>query len=129
MDVSKIDMAYLCDAGAVMTVKHPITKKDTDWKVKCAGIESAAYRKKSVEIRKSVTIGKPSKETWHDATNRQIDLYSSCIVSWSGLEDNGKEVECNPENIKRFMEQDWFYTQVSAFVDDLKNFFTNSGEG
>jgi len=132
MDVSTIDVVALSDKGAALVIKHPTTKKPTDWKVRCVGSESTAYRNASIEAKKS-TYFKTSADgkveisgngkSWFENEQEAIDRLCACIVSWEGATENGKPLECNDVNKRRFLEQDWFRLQVHSFVEDQSNFF------
>ena len=117
MDIANLDLRKNAEAGLDLVINHPLTGDETDIIISVVGSDSRQYRQAyAEEIRRAYTE-KPS----HDESDARV--YSQCITGWSGIEENGKEVEFSPEAaLNIFSKYQWICDQVGLAVDARANF-------
>lgn len=77
-----------------------------------------ARRQSSRELNRGVT--KDDSDFLEDL----IDRVAACTLSWQGIADGDKPLECNPANAKRlYTEAPWVYNDVWAAHRDHARFF------
>lgn len=115
MDISRFDTTGTVDFKPV----HPVTGE---------GIDDIVLTIVSVESRPK-------------ATHTQLDIMntptaqmnrraaSECLVGWSGIELDGKVLECSEDNrVKLFDTCPWVVNQICAKARDLSNFLPKDEE-
>lgn len=118
MDLSSLKVSE----SSKLVIKHPITGADTDCVIELYGKDSNKFRDTNLALVKSL-IGKDQSKIDFEAIDAQA--YAACTISWSNLEEGGKQIECTPENILRvYTDQNykWLHEQVLQFVGDRENF-------
>ena len=67
--------------------------------------------------------GKEVEFSLDEAEEMAVDSASVRVISWRGLEEDGKEIKPTEENIKRIMKElDWVRSQVLEESDIAANF-------
>lgn len=130
-DIKKINLAEQAEAGHEFEVKLP-DGSSTDFFITVRGNLSPRMKKYSKDLfnkmqMKELQAKKRNKgEQPIDLDEAEATLIESAvarIVTWKGLEDDGKVVEPTQENIVRIMtELDWARTQVLEESDNAANF-------
>lgn len=129
-DFIKTNIAELAETGYEFAVKLP-DGTPTDFLITVRGTHSAkvkAYSKKlfnqmQIKEQQAKRKGKESEMSLEEAEDLSIESAVTRIVSWKGLEENGKEVKFTEENARRIMrELDWVRTQVLEESDIAANF-------
>lgn len=104
-------------------ILHPTTGKPTGIKVQVASYESDRVRDVSRRIANKAMQKQRRKLTAEQVEENTLDLASAAIVSWSGLEKDGKALECNTENAKAVLrEYSWFAQQIDEAASDQAAF-------
>lgn len=107
------------------TLKHPVTNEETDVVFKLRSSNNADARKVSL---KSIQAAKNSKLTGKASpVEKDLDLeyerIATCIVGWSDTFTNhGEPFPYNKENVAKVVREDWIYSQINSFVNDIENF-------
>lgn len=67
--------------------------------------------------------GKEVEFSLDEAEEMAVDSASVRVITWRGLEEDGKEIKPTEENIKRIMKElDWVRSQVLEESDIAANF-------
>lgn len=108
-----------------LVILDPETGEESETVITLYSIDSDAYQKKLMQLRKENVRyrdrkdGVPQEKLRSDSTK----LYAACTVAWKGLIEDGNPIEFNPENVRRVYESMPFIReQVIAFVEDRSNF-------
>lgn len=128
MDLSKLNVAN-SNNGETLQLVHPVTCDDLPISITLAGSDSEAFRNKRLEIqnRNVSSMMKNRKKGFESNDIDGCELLASVTLSWSGVEENGKPVECSTENaMDVYRRFPWIREQVDEFVGDRANFFTTS---
>lgn len=128
MDLKNLDMRAAAEAGATMTLRHPVTDEDlTDGKGKpvtitVLGSDSREFRRKVDEINRT-RQRKRGNMSLAESERAASELLAAVTKSWTGIEWEGKVLECTPENAEMlYRERSWVRQQVDEFVADVGNF-------
>lgn len=104
-------------------INHPITSEQLDISFTVHGSDSKEYRQASRDAMFS-RMSKKSDDDSFNIEDEEIDVLSKCIVSFSGIMIDGKELESNEDNVRKVItEYDWIREQISTFIMNRKNFF------
>lgn len=130
-DIKKTNLAEQAEAGHEFEVKLP-DGSSTDFFITVRGNLSPKIKKYSKDLFNKMQMKelqakrKGKGEQPVDLDEAEATLIESAvarIVTWKGLEDDGKVVEPTQENIVRIMtELDWVRTQVLEESDNAANF-------
>ena len=129
-DIKKTNLAVIAEAGYEFEVKLP-DGAATDFHITVRGNLSPKMKKYSKDLfnkmqMKEMQAKRKGKQDMIDLDEAEETLIESAavrVVTWKGLEEDGKVVEPTPENIKRVMaEHDWIRTQVIEESDNAANF-------
>lgn len=130
-DIKKTNLAEQAETGYEFEVKLP-DGTSTDFYITVRGNLSPKMKKYSKDLfnkmqMKDIQNKKRNKGEQpidlDEAEQTLVESASVRIVTWRGLEEDGKVVEPTPENFKRIMlEQDWIRAQVLEQSDDASNF-------
>ena len=130
-DIKKTNLAEQAEAGHEFEVKLP-DGSSTDFFITVRGNlapKMKEYRKglvnkmqmKELQAKRRGKGDQPVDLDEAEAT--LIESAAARIVTWKGLEEDGKVVEPTPENIKRIMQElDWVRGQVLEESDNAANF-------
>ena len=126
MDLKNLNVTEKAEEGSWCELEHPVTGETLDIRIKLAGIDSKTYReaaRKQINKRLKKGLRKISVE---DTEQEEIELLAACTLDWENVEYEGKELECNPENVKFvYKEFPWIREQVDAFIADRGNYLKN----
>ena len=130
-DIKLTNLSEKAEAGYEFEVKLP-DGSSTDFYITVRGNQSPKIKKFSKDLFNKMQMKelqakrKGKGEQPVDLDEAEATLIESAvarIVTWKGLEDDGKVVEPTPENIKRIMQElDWVRTQVLEESDNAANF-------
>ena len=131
MDLAKLDLTEHANNGATMDVMHPITGEpllDANGfpvTVTLLGADSTKMRQEmSNRAKKQLASKSKPVNNIEEAEKLSAELLAVITVSWSGITENGQEIECNRENaIKVYTKYSWLRQQVDAFTTDRANFY------
>ena len=130
-DIKLNNLSEKAEAGYEFEVKLP-DGASTDFYITVRGNQSPKIKKFSKDLFNKMQMkelqakrrGKGEQPV--DLDEAEATLIESAvarIVTWKGLEDDGKVVEPTQENIVRIMtELDWVRTQVLEESDNAANF-------
>ena len=130
-DIKKTNLAEQAEAGYEFEVKLP-DGSSTDFYITVRGNQSPKIKKFSKDLFNKLQIkelqakrkGKAEQPIDLDeAEQTLIESAAARVITWKGLEDDGKVVEPTPDNIVRIMtELDWVRKQVLDESDNDANF-------
>ena len=130
-DIKLNNLSEKAEAGYEFEVKLP-DGSSTDFYITVRGNQSPKIKKFSKDLFNKMQMKelqakrKGKGEQPVDLDEAEATLIESAvarIVTWKGLEDDGKVVEPTQENIVRIMtELDWVRTQVLEESDNAANF-------
>ena len=130
-DIKLTNLSEKAEAGYEFEVKLP-DGSSTDFYITVRGNQSPKIKKFSKDLFNKMQMKelqakrKGKGEQPVDLDEAEATLIESAvarIVTWKGLEDDGKVVEPTQENIVRIMtELDWVRTQVLEESDNAANF-------
>jgi len=129
-DIVKTNLAEIAEAGYEFEVKLP-DGSPTDYFITVRGTQSPKVKAFSKKVFNQMQIkeqqakrkGKDVDFSLEDAEDMAIESAVVRIVSWKGLEEDGKEIKHTEENAKRIMrELDWVRAQVLEEADIAANF-------
>lgn len=128
MDLKNLDMRAAAEAGATMTLRHPVTDEDLmDGKGKpvtitVLGSDSREFRRKVDEVNRT-RQRKRGNLSLAESERTAAELLASVTKAWSGIEWDGKVLECTTENAEMlYRERSWVRQQVDEFVAEAGNF-------
>lgn len=128
MDLKSLDMRAAAEAGATMTLRHPVTDEDlADGKGKpvtitVLGTDSREFRRKLDEINRN-RQRKRGNPSLAESERSAAELLAAVTRGWTGVEWDGKVLECTTENAEMlYRERSWVRQQVDEFVADVGNF-------
>lgn len=130
-DIKLTNLSEKAEAGYEFEVKLP-DGSSTDFYITVRGNQSPKIKKFSKDLFNKMQMKelqakrKGKGEQPVDLDEAEATLIESAvarIVTWKGLEDDGKVVEPTQDNIVRIMtELDWVRTQVLEESDNAANF-------
>ena len=130
-DIKKTNLAEQAEAGHEFEVKLP-DGSSTDFFITVRGNLSPKMKKYSKDLFNKMQMKKLQAKRRNkgeqpidldEAEATFIESAAARIVTWKGLEEDGKVVEPTPENIKRIMQElDWVRGQVLEESDNAANF-------
>lgn len=129
-DIVKTNLAEIAEAGYEFEVKLP-DGSPTDYFITVRGTQSPKVKAFSKKVFNQMQIkeqqakrkGKDVDFSLEDAEDMAVESAVVRIVSWKGLEEDGKEIKHSEDNAKRIMrELDWVRAQVLEEADIAANF-------
>jgi hypothetical protein len=131
-DLTKNNLSEKAEAGYEFELLIPEVQEKTGAFITVRGAQSPKVKahgrriftmlqtKEQVAKRKGKDV---DPMTLDDAEDMAVDAAFVRIISWKGIEENGKAVEFNEDNAKRILrEHSWIREQVLAESDLLSNF-------
>jgi hypothetical protein len=124
MDFGKLNATEYADKGAVLNVLHPATREPLPGvTITLLGQDSKVYKARLSKMRQSFS-GSNKKLDISKIEDEAANNRVAVTIAWEGVEENGKPLECTPENVRYMYEKyDWLVEQVDRFVSDRANFF------
>lgn len=128
MDLNDINLTEKSDAGAELTLEHPVTgDKLEGMKIMLAGSDSKAFRAKQKEINSAriTRMMKRKSSSLQNSDDDECELLAACTLGWSGIVAGGEELAFSNAAAKNlYMEHNWIREQVDEFVGNRANFFS-----
>ena len=131
-DLKANDLAAKAESGYEFELKVPGTFEDTGAFIKVRGEQSktvkAFTRKKFEEYQRKVAAEKRRGKVNDDisldeAEELAVESAVVRIISWKGIEEDGKDVPFTKENAERILtEHSWIREQVMEASNELTNF-------
>jgi len=91
------------------------------------GSESKKYRAASRQVQDRMLNRRRGKLTADDVEKNAIFLAASAVTGWSGWEgEDGKPMDCTPENVRLLLEIPHIRTQVDEAIRDHADFSSAS---
>lgn len=110
-----------------VVICHPETGVATDIKIVLASPDSEVYRKVSKAIRtRSMQFAMKNRGAASADRIEQdaLDLLVGVTVSWENMIENGVDIPCTKENVRRVYDTYLFIReQVDDFIGNRRNFF------
>lgn len=131
MDLSKLNVVELANAGTVCELAHPVTGETlTDEKgkepkaffVRLLGSDSDVYRN-AIKRRFEKAQGKKGKNKvdLDDAERKAAELLAKCTTDCYMIED-GKAVDCTKSEMTRlYLKYPWLKEQAETHMADRSN--------
>lgn len=123
------------EIGVDMPILHPITgdeltEGDRKVTLKVMGADCKAYRglshKLNSEKLKKRMRGSQSIPKSEELEAEAIDLLTTSVIGWEGVQWEGKDLPFSKDNAKMILTEClWLREQVDRFVNDRRNFMGN----
>ena len=140
MDISKINESNASDTGADLELTHPSTGdvlvQDDDNRtpitIRILGMDSKVYRNHQQNVQrermnKMMRARSRKNVDFVMSFEERCSLLAECTVGWSGIVDNGAEVEFSKKAAyELYHKAPWVADQVDEFMGDRANFFMMS---
>ena len=132
MDLSKLNVSALADAGITVQLRHPAdgTKLENDkgesMTVTVAGSDSALFKGELKARIRQANLNKKRKDDIDidEMEKRGVELIAKCTLSWSGLQLDGKDMPFSyAAAVKLYSEHQWIKEQVDAAMADRSELF------
>jgi hypothetical protein len=128
MDFAKLNETEHADKGAVLkNIKAPDGKTVIDGvEIRLLGENSTVGRAAQSLMRKTMTTRSLLDVPIDDQHAKMTDKLVSLTISWKGIDMDGKEYACTPENARALYSNpgyEWLRLQVIGFIQDASNFF------
>lgn len=129
-DIVKTNLAEKAELGYEFEVKLP-DGSPTDFFITVRGTQSPKVKGYSKKVFNQMQVkeqqlkrkGKEVEFSLDEAEEMAVDSASVRVITWRGLEEDGKEIKPTDENIKRIMKElDWVRSQVLEESDIAANF-------
>lgn len=128
MDLKKFDLTQAADQGATIELLHPVTgevltDKGKPVTITVLGADSKVF-KDAVKARTRRALGEKKQKIDLDKTEREnAELLAKCTLQWSGIEEDGKKLDCTFENaVQVYLQYSWIRDQVDEAIGDRANF-------
>ena len=123
-DLAQFDtLAQAQEEGIDVPIKAP-DGSDTDIVIRVAGTDSARVRKARQKIADKYLRDRRRKAlSSEELDERDLQLLSQAVISWTGVEFNGQALECTVENVDMVLRRlPFIREQVDAAVGDRAGF-------
>lgn len=105
-----------------VAIKAPDVSEDDFDIVVETDIAIVVYGTHTRQWRKALSQHNPNED------GSGAKLLAAATASWSGVSEDGTELEPTPENIERvYREYPWIMTQVDVAIGEKQRFFPNAG--
>lgn len=131
-DLSKNDLSKLSEAGYEFELTLPEVRTPTGAFVTVRGVNSPAVkafsRKKFAEMQMQEQIAKRKNRevelmSFEETEDLAAEIALVRLISWKGIEEDGKELKFSPEAAKRVLkEHSWIRDQILEESDNISNF-------
>lgn len=134
MDLATLDVTSAANAGATLTLRHPVTGDDLPMTITLAGKDSATWKeaerkyadKRLAQMQRN---GKMGNITTAEVEKRGLKLLAAVTLDWTGIELDEKPVACTKENAEHiYAKFAWIAEQVDEFVGDRSNFLPDTSK-
>lgn len=122
-DLNKLeDLAASMEAGEVLEIVHPVTGEPTGFKIRVAAMDSERVKRVQRVIANNNLRKQNRKPTIEEIETNGRKVTAAAIISWEGLERDGKPMDCTPENIAAVIANPLIMRQIDEFTSDASNF-------
>lgn len=109
------------DRGRWLVLFDPFTSAPCDFRLLVAGPDSRQQRAARLEV--AARRNKLVRPTAEDLERESVFLLSRCVISWEGLQKDGKDWPCEQTNVEYLLSSImWIREQVDAFASNRWNF-------
>lgn len=132
MDLSKLNVSALADAGITVQLRHPATgeklvnDKDEPMTITVAGSDSALFRGELKARIRQNSLNKKRKDELdlEEMERRGVELIAKCTLSWSGLQLDNKDLQFSYKAaVDLYSQHSWIKEQVDAAMADRSELF------
>lgn len=121
-EITRLYTVDTSEVGAEMEIVDPVTGKGTGAFLHLAGVDSHTYRKAQSKAANK-RLQRRGKVTVDDLDQEAQQVLCACTLGWRGLQFEGEEWPCTPENIRTlFAASPEVRQQAEAFINDRTNF-------
>lgn len=121
MDLGEIDLAAAAEAGADLTVRHPVTGEPTDVVIRLLGVDSPTFRQ-----AQRLQIDAFAKSQRPEPSVTRAQLLAAVTVSWDNVMLDGADLAFSSENAVKLYTHPraslWLAPQVDQFISARANF-------
>ena len=132
MDLSKYNLDQYAEIGADMELENPETSEvfyqsnGEPVTIKLLGKDSKIWRNKNREYQKKRINSAIRRRKGDDdlvmSDEEVCDILACCTIGWSGIEEDGKELEFSYDNaLQMYLDHNWIREQVDMFIGDRAN--------
>ena len=126
-DLTSFDrLAKNQEEGVTVEIVHPGNGDDLGLTFVVAGPDSKLAKNAERRMIDRRLKGRKVKQlTADELQNEGLKKLAACVISWEGMSEGGKSLECNTENVLRvFGICPWIAEQVAETAGDRAAFFT-----
>ena len=123
MDFKKLDVIAAAEKGFDYVIRD-LDDNDTDAVVSVVGVGSRIFKQAKQKIdNQEAAYAKRNKVMEEDLSNELwIELLADCTKGWKNIEEDGKQVEFNRDNVVRmYTAYPVLRNQVLAAIHDVKS--------
>lgn len=132
-NLASLDTAPVAEAGAVMSVLHPVSgavilSNGKPVTIILAGEDSERFRRADIANRNRRLArqqqGRPGRVSVQELESDNLEILVAVTIGWSGLSiDDDGELPFSPDNARAlYTKLPWLREQAQAFVLDRANF-------
>lgn len=111
------------DDGVPVSIVNPINGDELGMTIVVAGQDSKVYRVAKRNMMTDRFKAKRMKLEGEEVEREAKKLVAACVVSWSGVVEDGKPLECSVgQAMYVFDKYPWLYEQVEAVHGDRASF-------
>lgn len=118
------DLIPAQEEGIVVDILHPVTGDPIGMSVQVAGPDSERARKaRQAVMNANMRSNAASRPKANELEESQRKVIAKSVISWIGVELDGKELDCTTDNvIKVFADYPFIYEQVSGAAANRAGF-------
>ncbi len=127
-DITSFDrLAKTQDEGVLVKILHPGTGDELGVSIIVAGPDSkVAKNAERRMIDRRIKGRKVKALTAVELQEEGLKKLAACVLSWEGMLENGKPIECSVDNILHVFDLcPWIADQVAETASDRAAFFTS----
>lgn len=130
-DLSKNNYSEKCEEGFEFELLTPEMEEKTGAFIKVRGAKSPKVKAfarrilKERQLQQAANRNKKNADVFdiEEAETILVDSAVNRIISWKGIQEDGKDIPFTEENAKRILrEHDWIRDQIMETSDNLVNF-------
>lgn len=133
LDLTTLDTSTAAEAGAIMTVQHPVTgavltqDDGSAMTITFAGEDSERYRSATRAATnrrlKAQQSGRQMQLSAEELENDALERIVACTIGWNGIGVSGEALPFSPDNARAlFKKLAWLREQAEAFIGDRSRF-------
>ncbi len=124
IDLSSLDAAIAAqEEGEILTIRHPYTGEETDAKIRVASSESERVKSAIRPFYNKFYQKREAKRKIEDLEELIKIQVAASIISWTGIEINGKPFEYSSKNAHFLIDKyPGFLEQIKEFSEERDSF-------